>query len=137
MSFATISAGKYTHIWQKYRPVILKLMVDSTSGEKQAYDLSSHEFLDANNKRKTGYSFSLKVYKGRNAGEKKVNVVGQELLSILQMSNKAQELTESATYHFEMDRHFKLQVSSEAKVDEDATSDDVAEPKKEAEVTEA
>lgn len=112
MSFSSASTGKYTHIWQKYRPVLLNLMVGSASGA-QSYDLSSHEFLDVNNKRKTGYSFTLKVFQNRNVSEKKVNVVGQDLLAILQQSQKAQELTQTGTYQFEMDRNFKLQVSCE------------------------
>ena len=112
MSASNSSTGKYTHIWQKYRPVILNLMVTSSNGP-QTYDLSSHEFIDVNNKRKTGYSFSLKMFKNRNIGEKKVNGVGLDLLAVLQQSQKANELTHQANYLFEMDKNFKLQVSSE------------------------
>lgn len=113
MSTSNSSAGKYTHIWQKYRPVILSKMVSSSTEGTQTYDLSGHEFIDVNNKRKTGYSFALKVYQNRNASEKKVNGVGTDLLAVLQYSQKAQQLTNEAAYRFEMDKHFKLQVSCE------------------------
>lgn len=112
MSSSNASAGKYTHIWQKYRPVLLNLMVASSEGA-QSYDLSRHEFIDVNNKKTTGYSFALKVYQNRNNSEKKVNVVGLDLLAVLQQSQKSQQLTQEAAYRFEMDKNFKLQVSSE------------------------
>lgn len=129
MSYSTSTAGKYTHVWQKYRPVLLNLMV-STSKGPQTYDLSSHEFIDVNNKRKTGYSFSLKMFQSRNVSDKKLNGAGTDLLAVLQQSQKAQLLTDDAIFKFDMDRHFKLQVSCEpvekvetdtpAEVDEEA-----------------
>lgn len=111
MSASNSSTGKYTHIWQKYRPVILNLMVTSAKGP-QTYALSNHEFIDVNNKRKTGYSFTLKMFKNRNISEKKVNGVGLDLLAVLQQSQKSQQLTHESSYLFEMDKNFKLQVSS-------------------------
>ncbi len=120
MSTSNSSAGKYTHIWKKYRPAILNLMVKASEGP-QSYGLSNHEFIDVNNKRTTGYSFALKVYQNRNNSEKKVNAVGLDLLAVIQQSQKAQELTNDAAYRFEMDKNFKLQVSCEPveKVEED------------------
>ena len=118
MSTANSGAGKYTHIWQKYRPVILSLMVSAPKGP-QSYSLSSHEFMDVNNKKTTGYSFALKVYQNRNNSEKKVNVVGLDLLAVLQYSQKAQELTNEGAFSFEMDKNFKLQVSYEPVADEE------------------
>ncbi len=126
MSVSNSSAGKYTHIWQKYRPVILNLMVSSSNGP-QTYDLSNHEFIDVNNKRKTGYSFALKMFQNRNVSEKKVNGVGADLLAVLQRSQKSQELTNEAAYRFEMDRHFKLQVISEPIVKEEEDTAEVDE----------
>ena len=99
-------------------------MVSSAKGT-QTYDLSSHEFIDVNNKRKTGYSFALKVYQNRNVSEKKVNGVGLDLLAILQYSQKAQELTNDAAYRFEMDKNFKLQITCEpvAKSEEEPSAE--------------
>ncbi|MDW3191761.1 MAG: hypothetical protein R8G66_05330 [Cytophagales bacterium] len=113
MSASNASAGKYTHIWQKYRPVLLNLMVASSSKGPQTYDLSSHEFIDVNNKKTTGYSFALKIFQNRNNSEKKVNVAGLDLLAVLQQSQKSQQLTQEAAYRFEMDKNFKIQVSCE------------------------
>ena len=113
MSASNASAGKYTHIWQKYRPVLLNLMVASSSKGPQTYDLSSHEFIDVNNKKTTGYSFALKIFQNRNNSEKKVNVAGLDLLAVLQQSQKSQQLTQEAAYRFEMDKNFKIQVTCE------------------------
>ena len=79
--------GKYTHLWQKYRPMILKLMVDAEAGP-QTYQFQRHEFADLNNQKATGYSFKLEVYK--NEKQNKVSSsVASDLLSILQTSVKS------------------------------------------------
>ena len=104
-------SGKYVQLWQKYRPVILNMMIASSKGP-QEYKLSSHEFVDIN-KRKTGYSFALKVFQCTNKNNIEKSLVAQDLLYILKCSNKAQELTDLAIYNFELDRNFVLHITSE------------------------
>jgi hypothetical protein len=101
--------GKYTHIWQKYRPMLLKLMVDAEEGP-QKYQFQRHEFMDVNNQRPTGYSFKMEVF--RNEKQNKVSSsVATDLLSILQSSAKSDELTIANKYLFKMDSKFSLEVS--------------------------
>lgn len=102
--------GKYVQVWEKYRPVILTMMIGS-SKEPQDYKLSNHEFKDLNNNRKSGYSFVLKVFGGRNENDFKKNPLAQDLLHVLKSSAKAKELTTQAIYMFELDRHFNLRVT--------------------------
>jgi hypothetical protein len=100
----------FTHVWNKYRPVILKMMVDC--GDKpQVYKLSSHEFRGMATKPKSKYSFVLQVSKGKAINNIRESIIAQELLEILQMSKKASELTEEATYQFELDKQFMLHVT--------------------------
>lgn len=102
--------GKYTHLWQKYRPVILKLMVDAQENP-QSYQFQKHEFADLNNGKGTGYSFKMEV--ARNEKQNKVNSsVATDLLSILQSSAKSEELTTANTYLFRLDSKFKLEISA-------------------------
>lgn len=101
--------GKYTHVWHKYRPVILKLMVDATEGP-QKYQFQRHEFMDLNNQKPTGYSFKLELYK--NEKQNKVSSsVATDLLSILQSSAKSDQLTMENKYLFRLDSKFSFEVS--------------------------
>lgn len=101
--------GKYTHLWQKYRPMILKLMIDAEKGA-QTYQFQRHEFADLNNDKPTGYSFKMEVF--RNEKRNKVSSsVAADLLSILKSSSKAEELTAASKYLFRMDTKFVLEVS--------------------------
>ncbi|MEO1054193.1 MAG: hypothetical protein AAFX87_26375 [Bacteroidota bacterium] len=101
---------KYLRLWQKYRPVILKLMVTSADGPQQ-YNLSMHEFYDINTKKKSGYAFSLQVYKSKAVNNIKSSVIAQDLLYVLQNSKTAVELMEESTYEFELDKSFKFYVT--------------------------
>jgi len=105
--------GKYVYVWEKYRPVLLKMMIAAEEGV-ESYSLSRHEFQDLNLKKTTGYSFLLKIFQNKLANDIKKNLLAQDLLYVLQHSNKAKELTELHTYQFQMDKDFVLQISIES-----------------------
>jgi hypothetical protein len=100
----------YTPIWNKYRPAILKMMIDSET-QPQTYKLSNHEFKALNPKQKGGYTFALQVSSGTVLSGLKDSVVAQDLWEILQLSPKAVELIADAKYEFTMDREFVLHVN--------------------------
>lgn len=100
----------YTSIWNKYRPAILKMMIDSQT-EPQTYQLSQHEFKQLNPKQKGGYSFALHVAEGKAVAGLKDNIVAQDLWEILQMSPKASEMISGSAYEFSMDKQFVLHVN--------------------------
>ncbi len=104
--------SKYVFLWSKYRPAILNLMISATSGPQQ-YQFSKHEFQDINPKKRTGYSFVLRVHRGKAANNIKTSVLAQDLLMVLQHSAKARELAEESLYEFELDRDFKLHIKQE------------------------
>ena len=103
------NSGKFGWIWEKYRPVILQLMIAS-SERPQQYQLSGHEFKDANNKKPTGYSFILKAYQSRSENDIKKSLVAQDLLQMLKNSIKAEELLSAQRYEFELDKNFVIHV---------------------------
>jgi len=103
--------GKFTHVWQKYRPAILNLMKASSSGPKE-YQLYSHEFHDLNTKTTTP-SFILRIHKGKKINDTKRSVLATDLLNVLQQSEKALELADHAIFEFELDKKFLLHITQE------------------------
>ena len=89
---------------------MLKLMIDS-DGSPQQYKFSVHEVKAANPKLKGGFTFTLKVHKGKAVNDIRTSLIAKDLLHVLQQSGKAAELTESSTYEFKFDRHFVLHVT--------------------------
>jgi hypothetical protein len=103
----------FTPVWSKYRPAIIKMMIDSDESP-QAYKLSPHEFRAMNTKQKSGFNFVLQVSKGKAINNIRDSIIAQELLEILQISRKASELTDTSPYQIEMDKQFVLHITKMA-----------------------
>lgn len=106
------SSRVYAFLWQKYRPALLKLMVDSETGP-QKYPLSKHEIKSVHPNERGGYSFTLKLYKGKSVNDIRKSAIAKDLLGVMQQSKKALELAELAAYEFKLDKSFVLHVSKE------------------------
>ena len=100
----------YSPIWNKYRPAILKMMLDAAD-EPQQYRLSAHEFRALNEKQKGGFSFTLQVSKGKALNNIRDSSIAQDLLDVLQISRKASELTEADPYQIMLDKQFVLHIN--------------------------
>ncbi|MEP0985385.1 hypothetical protein [Ekhidna sp.] len=105
-----VNHSLYVLLWNKYKPVLVKLMRDSAE-EPQEYQFIAHEFRDLNPKERGGHSFTLEAHRRRAQNNIKMSVVAQDLLEILIKSNTAYELMEEAMYEFTMDKQFKLTVT--------------------------
>lgn len=103
--------GNYAHVWSKYKPVIVKMMVDSSEKE-QEYQLSNHEFVDVNPKRVTGYSFDIEISKGRILVEPKGNLLLKDFMYVLKKSEKANVLMETRNFNVALSKDFKLTITS-------------------------
>lgn len=110
MAYYPETSQLYTFLWSKYRPAVLKHMVDSDNGPQQ-YQFLSHEFKSINPKEKGGYSFTLEVFKGKPVNDIRKSVLAKDLLVILQKSPRAMEMFESAVYTFEMNKQFLLSIT--------------------------
>lgn len=106
-----VTGEGYASLWNKYRPVILKLMVDSAE-EPQQYKLYKHEFVTLNAKDKT-YDFTMSVLNGKANTNIKGSNAAKDLLNMLNLSPKAKDLMNEATYLFSVDKKFMLHVSRE------------------------
>lgn len=100
----------YVALWNKYRPVILKLMMDATK-EPQHYKLFPHEFKAASEKERGGYTFLLEAFNGKAMNNIKASAVATDLLQVLQQSKTAVQLMSEATYELSLDKQFVLHVN--------------------------
>ena len=120
-----INDGKYVRVWEKYRPVLLSLMVASKK-EPQTYLLSNHEFIDINPKKLSGYAFVMRFHMGKSMTDIKKSLLAPDLLYVLKRSARAMELSESAIYEIQMDKLFNISITHE-EVEVEATEEEVAE----------
>jgi hypothetical protein len=103
-------SSPYSSLWNKYRPVILKMMTDSEKAPQQ-YQLFAHEFKALGQKERSGFSFTLEASQGKALNNIKTSMVAINLLQVLQQSKRASELMSGAIYELSMDKHFVLHVN--------------------------
>ena len=107
------AAHKYTYLWNKYRPALLRFMIDSAN-ESQEYKFSKHEFQNAHANEKGGHSFTLRAHRGKAINDVRTSDMAKDLLTILQRSEKAMQLMDESIYEFTMDKQFMLHITHEA-----------------------
>jgi hypothetical protein len=113
----------YSHIWNKYRPVILRLMVDA-GGAAQQYEFSSHEFTRVFPKNRAGLKFILYFHRSHALNNIKTSPLAKDLLGVLKESQTAIKLGDSSTYEFILDRNFVFHVrKNNATSDHEVVSD--------------
>lgn len=108
--YSSTASQIYVALWSKYRPVLLQLMKGAEE-TPQEYKLYEHEFKALNPTERKGYTFTLQAYKGRSLTNVKNSANAQDLLYVLGMSKKASELMETATYQFNLNKHYNLTVT--------------------------
>lgn len=99
----------YAPLWSKYRPVLLKLMVDAKAAP-QEYQLFAHEVRALAPKGKS-LGFTMRVRHNKPITSIKDSIIASDLLHALTLSKKATELMEHDAYEFTLSRDFKLQVA--------------------------
>ena len=100
----------YYSIWNKYRPAILRMMLDAAE-EPQHYQLYPHEFHALSDRKRTGFNFTLHVSKGKAINNIRDSVVARDLLNVLQLSRKASELMDEDPYEIVLDKKFMLHIN--------------------------
>lgn len=98
----------YTGLWNKYRPALLKMMINADK-ESQTYQLSVHEFKAFNNGKNTTFAFDFEISNGKATGLRE-SLVAQDLWEILRQSPKVNELMASASFRLSMNKQFVLNV---------------------------
>lgn len=101
---------KYAPFWNKYRPVVLKMMLDALN-EPQKYKIMQHEFQTMDDRKKKSQGFSLQVFRNKAVNNIKNSEPAQDLLHMLSLSRKGSELMEAHQFEIMMDKEFMLHVS--------------------------
>ncbi|MBX2896656.1 MAG: hypothetical protein KF763_14520 [Cyclobacteriaceae bacterium] len=101
---------EYASIWNKYRPAILRCMVDCDTGPQQ-YQFYQHEFKALNPKEKGSYAFTLLIAAARPQKLAKESRLAHQLFSMISQSKRGSELLAAADYNFELSKNLLLTVS--------------------------
>ncbi len=99
----------FSPLWNKYRPALLKLMVDAKTAP-QEYQLFPHELRSLAPKGKS-LGFTMRVQRNKPLTKIKDSIIASDLLHALTLSKKATELMEQDIYEFTLSRDFKLHVA--------------------------
>ncbi|HET9053376.1 MAG TPA: hypothetical protein VFM90_04340 [Cyclobacteriaceae bacterium] len=99
----------FAPLWNKYRPVLLKLMLDAQTTPQQ-YQLFEHEVRSLAPKGKS-LAFTLRVQHNKPLTKIKDSIIVSDLLHTLSLSKKATELMTQHTYEFTLGRDFRLHVA--------------------------
>jgi len=119
-----LSQSAYRYVWHKYRPVILRLMVDSEKAPQQ-YAFSDHEFKRVFPRKHNSLAFILFIHRSKALNNIKSSPLAQALLGILQESKTVVRLTEDSTYELILDENFIFHVRKNEKI---AGTADVSDP---------
>lgn len=99
----------YGPLWKKYRPVLVKMMLDAKNGPQQ-YRLFEHEIRLIVPIAKNP-AFTLRAKQGKAISGTKDSLMARDLLITLQSSPKAVELMETAAYDFTLKRDYTLHIA--------------------------
>ncbi|MEO9966607.1 MAG: hypothetical protein ABJF11_12495 [Reichenbachiella sp.] len=131
MEYHALDSLKYSYLWNKYRPVILRLMINAKDGP-QDYQFLKHEFHDINPKEKGGHTFDVEFLGGRPNRAVNGSAVAKSLYAVLDRSTKATELIENSDYGFVLDKQYMLHITEiEREVVVAETEQDLATEEKE------
>jgi len=106
-----MSTRKYAPFWSKYRPVILKMMLDALQ-EPQKYKILYHEFHAMDDRKKKVQGFNLQIFQSRAVNNIKNSEPAQDLLNMLSQSRKGSELTGTHQFEIVLDKELVLHVST-------------------------
>ncbi|MDH5604941.1 MAG: hypothetical protein OEY51_13415 [Cyclobacteriaceae bacterium] len=102
----------YTSLWRKYKPVILKLMTDSSDGP-QEYPFYIHEFKALNDKERS-FSFEVEVIEGKAKRVVKQSRAALDLVEVLRQSASASQMMNDYIFEFSLDRNFIFHIERKA-----------------------
>jgi hypothetical protein len=105
---------KYAPFWNKYRPAILKMMVQAAQNESQKYQFMSHELDAITKKPKGGFEFKLIVSGSKAVNNIRDSEIAKDLLTVLQGSQTASTLLAANQFEIFLDKKLVLHISKQA-----------------------
>ena len=101
----------YTHIWNKYLPVI-RILLKKSVKEAQSLAFNVSDFEKTGPQKKTGFNFTLEFQKGRVDNLAGLSGPAKELSAVLLEDTLTKELLQRGEYHLTMNAKFVLGVQS-------------------------
>ena len=101
----------YTHIWNKYLPIIKILMKRSATGD-QNLDLNRIDFERAGTGRKAGYKFTIEFTNSRVANVISGSPLAMDLATVLLQDDVVKSLVMSSNYQVSLNTKFQLSIKN-------------------------
>lgn len=99
----------YTHIWNKYLPVI-RILLKKSAKEAQSLAFNVSDFEKTGPQKKTGFNFTLEFRKGRVYDLAGLSQPAKELSNVLLQDSQIIELLQGREYQLTMNSKFVLGV---------------------------
>lgn len=101
----------YTHIWNKYLPII-KILLKRSAGGDQTLDLNRIDFERAGSGRKAGYKFNIDFSKGKVTNVISGSQLASDLAVVLQQDGILKNLLSEHDYQLVLSTKFQLSIKN-------------------------
>jgi hypothetical protein len=101
----------YTHIWQKYLPII-KILLKRSAVSEQILDLNRIDFERAGSGRKAGYKFTIEFSKGRVMNVISGSPLASDLAAVIQQDGIIKTLLSDYDYQVSLNTKFQLSIKN-------------------------
>ena len=101
----------YTHIWNKYLPILRILLKKSAAGD-QTLNLNKIDFERAGSGRKAGYKFTIEFTRGRVANVISGSPLASDLAAVLLQDDVLKRLFADADYQVSLNTKFQVSIKN-------------------------
>src|SRR4026208_131393 len=101
----------YTHIWNKYLPII-KILLKRSANNDQTLDLNRIDFERAGSGRKAGYKFNIEFSKGRGRNVISGSPLASDLAVVLQQDGLMKNMFSENDYQLTLNTKFQLSIKN-------------------------
>lgn len=101
----------YTHIWNKYLPII-KILLKRSAASDQTLDLNRIDFERAGSGRKAGYKFTIEFSKGRVTNVISGSPLASDLAAVIQQDGIMKTILSENDYQIMLNTKFQLSIKN-------------------------
>ena len=101
----------YTHIWNKYLP-ILRILLKKSAAADQTLNLNKIDFERAGSGRKAGYKFTIEFTRGRVANVISGSPLASDLAVVLLQDEVVKRLFVDADYQVSLNTKFQVSIKN-------------------------
>jgi hypothetical protein len=97
----------FAQTWNKYLPV-LRILLKRSASDEQTLSMNASDFQRAAGGRKTKFSFSITLHKGRLRTVSNPSVIAKEFVTVLQQDEQIRKYLSSQDIEFSLSNSFQL-----------------------------